>query len=179
MRRIVFLVLWCCCLGCLSGCGGTKFPADFPKVHPMTVTVKDGVTPLPEVRIMFYPVTTDTGSVTAAYASSGSTDANGVAKIRTAQGGFSKAGIPVGEFVVTVEDIIDLEMGISPEERAKMSMGELNKLSQEQRKLKSEYKKKVPEVLCKTGSVETRSPIRYTVTEGKNELPIDVAEYKK
>ncbi|MCL2119217.1 MAG: Ig-like domain-containing protein, partial [Planctomycetaceae bacterium] len=90
MRHIVFLVLWCCCLSCLSGCGGTKLPEDFPKVHPMTVTVKDGTTPLSEVRLMFYPATTGSG---AAYASSGSTDVNGVAKIRTAQGSFSKEGI--------------------------------------------------------------------------------------
>jgi len=142
----------------------------------MTVTVTDGTTPLSDVRIMFYQASSGSG---VAYASSGSTDANGVAKISTAQGGFSKVGVPVGEFVVTAEDIINLSSDIPPEEKVKMSMGELNKLAQEQKKKLAEYKRKVPEVLCKTGKVTDRSPIRYTTTEGKNELTIDVAKYKK
>ena len=175
MKCLIVLVLGVCYLGCLSGCGGEKFPADFPKVSPMTVTVKDGPTPLSEVKIIFYPATTGAGS---SFASSGSTDANGVAIIKTSQGGFSKLGIPAGEFVVTVEDIIDLEMGVTSEEKAKMSIGELNKLSQEQQKYRASYKRKVPEVLCKAGKIENRSPIRHTVTEGKNELAIDVAKYK-
>jgi len=175
MKRLFFLALWCCCLCCLSGCGKDKAPPDFPKVFPISVTVTDGTTPLSDVRIMFYPASKGAG---VAFASSGSTDANGLAKIITSQGGYSKTGIPAGEFVVTVEDIIDMSMGITSEEKAKMSMGELNKLSQEQQKYRAAYKRKVPEVLCKSGSVDKRSPIRFTATEGKNEWTIDVAQYK-
>lgn len=175
MKHIVCFAL-CCCMGCLSGCGGDKAPSGFPKVFPINVTVKDGTTPLSEVRVMFYPSSTGAG---AAFASSGSTDANGVAKIVTSQGGYSKAGIPVGEFVVTVEDIINIDNGIPPEEQVKMSMGELNKLAQEQKKKLAEYKRKVPGVLCKSGKVENRSPIRFTASESNNELTIDVSEYKK
>jgi len=176
MKRLIVFVLGVCCLGCLSGCSGEKFPSDFPKVYPMTVTVKDGATPLSEVKITFYPATTGAGS---SFASSGSTNANGVAVIKTSQGGFSKAGIPTGEFVVTVEDIIDLEMGVTSEEKSKMSIGELNKLSQEQQKFRAAYKRKVPEVLCKSGKVADRSPIRFTASQEIKELTIDVGEYKK
>jgi len=175
MKHFILLVL-CCSLCCLFGCGGEKLPLDFPKVFPMTITVKDGATPLSKVRIMFYPAVTGAG---AAYASSGTTDENGVAKIVTAQGGFSKAGIPAGEFVVTVEDIIEVDLGVTPEEQAKMSMGELNKLTDERKKLIAAYKRKVPEILCKSGKVESRSPIRFTASEDNKELTIDVAEYKK
>ena len=175
MKRFIFSVL-CFSLCCFFGCGGEKLPADFPKLYPMSVTVKDGATPLSEVRLMLFPASTGAG---AAYASSGSTDANGIAKISTSQGGFSKAGIPAGEFVVTVEDIINLDDGIPPEEKVKMSIGELNKLGEEQKKKLAAYQRKVPEVLCKGGKVEGRSPIRFTASEGNNELTIDVAEYKK
>ena len=178
MKRFVCLVLWCGLLSCFSGCdGGEKFPADFPRVYPLTVTVKDGTTPLSDVRIMFYPASKGAG---AAYASSGSTNANGVAKIITAQGGFSKAGIPAGEYVVTVEDIIKVTSDIPPEEKVKMSMTELNTLAAEQKKKMATYERKIPDVLCKAraASVETRSPIRFTATEKNNVLTIDVAGYK-
>ena len=175
MKRLIVLVLVFCGSGCFTGCSGEKLPSDFPRVFPMTVTVKDGTTPLSEVKVMFYPATTGAG---ASFASSGTTDANGVAQMKTSQGGFSKAGVPVGEFVVTVEDIIDLNMGITAEERSKMSIGELNKLSQEQQKFRASYKRKVPTVLCATGKIENRSPIRYSASDGTNELTIDVAKYK-
>jgi len=175
MKRAIALVLGICGLGCLSGCGGEKFPSDFPNVCPMTVTVKDGTTPLSKVLIVFYPSTTGAG---AAYASSGATSANGVAKISTSQGGFSKAGIPAGEYVVTVEDIIEVDIGVTPDDEVKMSMRELGELSRKKQKLMATYKKKVPDVLRKSGKVENRSPIRFTATEGKNELTIDVAQFK-
>jgi len=175
MKHFILSVL-CCCLCCLFGCGGEKLPPDFPKVYPMTIAVKDGATPLSKVQIMFYPAATGAG---AAFASSGSTDENGVAIITTSQGGFSKAGIPAGEFVVTLEDMIDMNMGKSSEEMSNMSTAELNKMSQEQLKMLATYKRKVPEVLCKAGAVANRSPIRFTASEGKNELTIDVAEYQK
>ena len=168
----IFFALLCCSWICFSGCG-EKLPSNFPKVYPMTVKVTDGATPLPQMRVIFYHIGSD-GS----YASSGTTNDNGVAKVSTALGGFYKAGLPAGEFVVTVEDIIDISTGVPPEEQIKMSIPELNKLTEEQRKKVAEYQRKAPVVLCQKGSVEQRSPIRFNTTEGKNELTIDVAEYK-
>ena len=173
MNRI-FLLILCCCLICLSGCGGEKAPSGFPKVYPMTVTVTDGTTPLPDVQLMFYLV-----GGTGATGSSGSTNASGVAKISTFQATYSKVGVPAGEYVVTVEDIIRISSSVPPEEKIKMSLAELGKLEEERKKKLAEFVKKVPEVLCKQGKVADRSPIRFTATEGKNELKIDIAEYKK
>jgi hypothetical protein len=57
-------------------------------------------------------------------------------------------------------------------------MRELGELSRKKQKLMATYEKKVPDVLRKSGKVENRSPIRFTATEGKNELTIDVAQFK-
>jgi len=172
MKHIILLI-FCCCLIGFSGCG-EKLPSDFPKIYPITVTVMDGSSPMPGVKIMFYPVG---GAGT--FASSGSTDDNGVAKITTAQGAFSKVGLPAGEFIVTAEDVIDVGPRLTREEFDQLSMAEKNKMSMEQRKKHAEYERKVPVVLCnQLGAVADRSPIRFTATTGKNELKINIAEYK-
>ena len=175
MKPMFFLFAGCCCLSLLTGCG-EKYPADFPKVYPIKVTVTDGTTPLSNVRLMFYRVSNESGS---GYGVSGFTDATGVAKVSTSQGAYAKAGIPAGEYVVTVEDVIIVDLGVSPEEIAKMSYPEEMKLAKEESRLRAEYKRKVPPALCKQAvNVEDRSPLRFTAVEGKNEWTIDVAAYK-
>ena len=172
MKNVVFLVLGCLIL--LSGCG-QKLPPNFPKVYPMTITVVDGDTPLTDVRIMFYLATEGGG---AAYASTAYTDAKGVAKVNTTQGPYIRAGIPAGEYVVTVDDDIKIDLGLTPEQAAKLTYPEEVALGKREAQLRAEYKRKVPAVLCKPGKVEERSPLRFTATEGKNELTVDVAQYK-
>ena len=156
----------------LVGCS-ESLPKDFPTVHPTTVTVTDGGTPLSEVKVSFLAV--GGGN----FAVSGATNASGITKPITAQGPFAKEGIPAGEYVVTVQDIMKVDLGVPPEEIAKMTRAEQGELEKKRQELLKSYKKKVPDTLCKSGKVETRSPIRHTITEGKNELSIDVAEYKK
>lgn len=174
MKHVILLFVWCCYLSCLTGCG-TKYPPDFPKVYPMTVTVTDGTTPLPDARIMFYQVDREDG---AGYITSGYTDAKGVAKVSTSQGSYSKAGIPAGEYVVTVDEVIKIDLGVPP--GANLSFAEENRLAKEEARLRAEFKSKVPAVLCKlVGKIEDRSPLRFTAAEKKNELTIDVAQYKK
>ena len=171
MKPITFLFVLCLCLGCLAGCG-PRFPKDFPKVYPMTVTVTDGDTPLSQVQLMFYRVSGGGCAV------SGSTDANGVAKITTSQGAYAKVGIPAGEYVVTVDDIISVDLGLTPEQVANMTFADEARWGREEARLRAEYKRKVPPALSQLGNIEDRSPLRYTVTEGKNEWTIDVAPYK-
>ena len=179
MNRIIFLASWGFCLVFLSGCG-EKFPADFPKVYPITVTVKDGETPLPKVTVTFIPAV-DRTTAAVSYYSSGVTDEKGVAAISTIQGSFVKKGIPQGEFIVTAEDIVDLDSGLSAEEKLNMSREDEFKLYQEQKRKIAEHQKKVPEVLCKPKAEtnEETSPIRFTASKGRNELIIDVAQYKE
>ena len=155
-----------------QGCG-KKFPDGFPKVYPINITITDGGTPLSSVKISFL-------TNTASFAVSGETDASGVPKIVTAQGEFSAEGIPAGDYVVTLQDVMKIDIGVSAAEIAAMSRSEQGKLEEKRQKLISAYKKKVPDSLCKSGGkIDTRSPIRFTASEGPNELKIDVSEYKK
>ena len=157
----------------LAGCK-ESLPKDFPKVYPFTVTVTDGDTPLSDVRVSFLAL----GG--AGFAVGGSTNASGITKPITAQGAFSREGIPVGEYVVTLQDIIKVDLGVSPEEHASMSRGEQIELEKKRLELVKAVKKKIPDTLCtSSGKVADRSPIRFTAKEGKNELSINVADYKK
>jgi len=178
MNRMIFFASWCSCLFFFSGCG-EKFPPDFPKVYPITVTVKNGETPLPNIQVTFIPA--DKGTTNVSYSASGATKENGVAAISTIQGSFVKKGIPVGEFIVTVADLFVFQSSdVSAEEKLNMSREELFQLAQEEQKRMAEFVKMVPEVLCKpmAASDAESSPIRFTATKGKNELVIDIAEYK-
>ena len=173
MKHAIFLFLCCSCLIGLSGCG-EKYPPDFPKVYPMTVTVTDGTTPLPNVRLMFYHASNEAGTGYAVY---GYTDAKGVAKVTTSQGAYSKAGIPDGEYVVTVDEVIKIDLEAQPGKN--LTFAEERRLAREETRLRAEFKSKVPAVLSKlAANFEDRSPLRFTATEGKNELSIDVAEFK-
>ena len=175
MRQIVafFVCLSFCVV--LFGCG-SKYPKDFPKVYPMTVTVTDGSTPIADAQIMFLQTVAGTsGSISV----SGMTDSTGKAEIQTAQGAFSAKGIPAGEYVVTVQDYMKLDLGVTPEQAATMSRAEQGEMEKKRQQLIKEFKKKVPENLAKKANkVEDRSPIRFTAAESKNELAIDVSTYK-
>ena len=172
MKR-VFLLLLLCAMTLGLGCG-KKMPADFPKVHPISLTVTDGSNPLTDVRVTFYPL--EKGK---AYAASGNIDATtGAFKVVTTHGSFATEGIPAGEYVVAVEDIIEYDYGISPEEMAKKTVPELNELDKQRKKYMDSYHRKVPAVLKRQGKLENRSPIRFKVTDSKNELAIDVSKYK-
>jgi len=166
---IIVFGLLCCVL--LAGCS-ESFPKDFPKVYPITVTVTDGTTPLSDVQVSFLFLGAG------GFAVGGMTDASGTAKPLTAQGAFSATGIPAGEYVVTLQDILKIDLGHSPEEIAAMSRGEQADLEKKRQELLKAAQKKVPSVLSQAGAVAERSPIRFTATERKNELSINVADYK-
>ncbi len=170
-KTTLFLILTC--LLSSWGCGKGP-PSGFPQIHPMTVTVKNGDTPLPDVKVAFLPVTGGVG-----YGIAGTTDPNGVTQVRTTQGDYGANGIPQGEFVVTVQDVVKIDLGVTPEEAAKMSLADQNKLSLERRKLTAEFPRKVPPVLCRNGVIANRSPIRFTAKPETNELTIDVSQYEK
>lgn len=175
MKQILAYVLCVsCCVG-ISGCG-SKFPKDFPKVYPIQVTVVDGSTPLSDIHVSFLRASAGSGG---SVSISGITDASGVAQIQTAQGSFSTSGIPAGEYVVTLKDYMKLDLGVTADEIAKMSRAEQGELEKKRQELIKAYKLKVPESLCKNAkNVTDRSPIRFTADK-KNELKIDVSEYKK
>ena len=159
----------------ISGCG-QKAPPGFPAVYPMTVTITDGTTPLPDVRVTLHPANMSSGD---AHVSSGVTSARGIATLGTGQGSYSKKGIPEGEHIVILEEMIEVDVGMTPEEFLGLTPGEKSKKIAEMAEKRAAVPRKVPEVLCKVGADKDAHPLRYTATKGKNELSIDVAQYKK
>ena len=101
----------------------------------MTVTVTDGATPIPNVRVSLQPA--DVGLATA-YASSGVTDARGVTTIGTMQGSYGKMGIPEGEFIITLEELVEFDVGVTPAQYYALSIPERAKVSAEKAKKRAE-----------------------------------------
>lgn len=175
MKKFALLALLSTLVIGVFGCG-KKLPDGFPKVYPIKVTVVDGSTPLPDVRVAFMRAKAGSGG---SFATGGSTDANGTALIQTTQGAFTTPGIPAGEYVVTAEDVMKIDLGHSPQEIVKMSRAEQGELEKKRQELIKAFVRKVPEALCKSsGNVADRSPIRFTAIEGNNELTIDISQYK-
>ncbi len=173
MKHLSTIVLFLACAMCIAGCG-KKYPKDFPKVYPITVTVTDGATPLSDVVVTFLSVGTGPS-----YAVSGITDASGNAKIITAQGAYVADGLPPGDYVITLVDDIKTDMGIPPEQIAAMSRAEQGELEKKRQEMIKAYKRKVTDKFNKSGGkTENRSPVRFTAKEEKNELKIDISEYK-
>ena len=175
MKNFIFPVLLGCSLILVSGCG-QKAPPGFPAIYPMTVTITEGATPLPNVRITFRQANDGSG---APYVSSGMTNAGGVATIGTIQGSYAKKGIPEGEFFVTLEEIIEGDSGLTPVEFARLTDAEKGRVLTEINKKQAEVPRKIPEVLCKVSANKSAHPLRYTAKKGKNALSIDVAQYKE
>jgi len=76
------------------GCGRNAVPAGFPKLHPVTIELVQGDTPLTEATVSLYPVEESNQ-----WSSGGFSDGNGRAVLRT-HGGHS--GVPKGTYKVAV-----------------------------------------------------------------------------
>jgi hypothetical protein len=81
----------------LVGCGPAKYPSDWPKTYPCTITVTKGGQPLEDVMVLLAR-TEKHGS----WAVSGKTDASGVAEIETSWTHAVSKGAPEGTFKVTL-----------------------------------------------------------------------------
>ncbi|TWU16254.1 carboxypeptidase regulatory-like domain-containing protein [Allorhodopirellula heiligendammensis] len=93
-RKTSGAVLTCLCLT-ISGCGGEDLPDGLPDLQPVIVKVIQGGAPLEGASVQLIPQ--DSSNT---WASGGSTDATGVAKIMT-HGKYE--GAPAGTYKVTVD----------------------------------------------------------------------------
>lgn len=59
-----------------------------------------------------------------------------------------------------------------------MSRAEQGKLEEKRQEQIKAFVRKVPETLNKKGKTDEKSPIRFSATEGKKELTIDLSQYK-
>ena len=156
-------------LFCIFGCQGANVPGDFPKTFPVTITVKDGATPLADTTILLYGQGTR-GS----WASSGNTDANGVAELVTNQGSYMAKGVPEGSYKVTLSKTPKAPSERSDDEIAAMSYDEQIVYSQKINAELARIPPPIPRVL--TNPQET--PLTLEVTTSSGELLIDLSPYK-
>jgi len=99
-QRIQILSLLLVCLFMGSGCSRQLRPADMPKLYPCKITIldKDG-NPLPNVLVAVSPENPCTEDPNSKWRASSSTDASGVADIKTIG---KYRGLPTGQFRVTL-----------------------------------------------------------------------------
>jgi hypothetical protein len=86
-------------LAVLPGCSRGA-PSGFPDVYPCQVKVVKGNTPESGVSVLLYPQF-DAGGLLM----SGTTDSHGVAFIATTFHGYSRRGVPEGEYVAVLEKL--------------------------------------------------------------------------
>jgi len=174
MKHFISPFLLGCSLVLFSGCG-QKSPPGFPAVYPMTVTVTDGTMPLSDVRVTIRQADSSSGG---AYVSSGVTNSSGIATIGTVQGSYAKKGIPEGEFLISLEELIEVDIGMTPEEFLALPMSERGKVQAAKEKKRAAVPRKVPDVLRTQVGNKDVSRLHYTATKGKNALSVNVAEYR-
>ena len=154
---------------CLAGCG-SKYPPDWPKTYPCTVTVTKGGQPYEGVSILMSR-TENHGS----WAVAGLTDASGVAVIETSWTKASVKGAPEGTFKVTASKAAPpAESSMSREEYEAMPYDKRTAvLAQEA--AKSRNNPLIPRSLADPGKTQ----LLFTVEPGKPAaLTIEVDNYK-
>ena len=105
---------------CLAGCE-SKFPPDWPKTYPCTITVTKGGQPLEGVTVLLTR-TENHGS----WAVSGLTDSSGVAVIETSWTKAAAKGAPEGTFTITANKA-------APPAELSISQAELEAMPYDQR----------------------------------------------
>jgi len=156
-------------LFCVAGCQNAIVPKDFPKTFPATVTVKDGETPLADVMILLY-----TQEAQGSWASSGTSDANGVAALVTNQGNYMAKGVPAGTYKVTLTKTPKAPSEKSADEVAAMSYEEQAAYSQKI----SEELAKMPSPISQALTNPKATPLTLEVTATDGKLIVDLAQYK-
>ena len=153
----------------LPGCGTGK-PKDIPALHPATVIVKDGATPISDARVGLV----FSGSSTGSWNIAGSTDASGVAKLSTMQGDWKGSGVPAGEYVVFVTKAPEIKFDPIPEEMENDERAKQAVLAERQKQIDA-----LPKIIPSVLTIATTSPLKMTVAAGtKAELTVDVSEHK-
>jgi len=103
----------------ICGCGGVKKPEGFPSlIRPVTVKIHKGGTPLNDITVVLFPQGSSSDLFIA-----GTTGPNGVATLRTERGTYSQQGVPVGKYLVQLNEAVkveirDLSMDATPQESA-------------------------------------------------------------
>jgi len=149
------------------GCGPAR-PDGIPQLHPATVTVTNGGTPVAGANVLF------SGGTSGSWSVSGATNASGVAVIATSQGEWKGNGAPEGTYKVYITKRPEVHQEpLSPE--LQNDSAAVEKHANEYERLAAAAPKIIPENL----TTPTKTPLTLTVSAGSMaELTVDVSEYK-
>jgi len=162
---VVFFVA----LSLLIGCNrGPVKPAGSPPIFPCTVTVVNGGTPIQGAVISFIYAEHPTAATT------GFTDARGIAEMRSVFGSFVGAGAPLGKAKVTVTKQPVVHDTTTQEARDNMSESEARAHGEQMARALAAAPREVPESL---GNPAT-STIEFEIQNSGNDFTIDVSQFR-
>jgi hypothetical protein len=114
----------------LFSSGRSKRPEGFPKLSLCSITVIKKGQPVPKVCVLLRN-TAGQGS----WGASGTTDSTGTAVLSTSLGEYNEKGIPAGEYIISLDEIIHPPNGKTIEEIGKLPEDELYKYIVEEAKM--------------------------------------------
>lgn len=154
----------------IIGCGPAR-PTEMPETAPCTVTVMQEGQPMSGIVVSLYREEGN-GSMLI----EGTTNASGIAKIRTSWGSYTTKGAPVGTLKVTVDKYFEAPPEtVTPEETARWTKQQGEKYELERQALIDSLR-----IIPKTIADVTLTPLSVSVTPSAGgSLTVEVGDYRK
>ncbi|MDR0609303.1 MAG: hypothetical protein LBG58_04280 [Planctomycetaceae bacterium] len=150
--------------------GCSKHPKGFPKLYPCSIALTKNGKPLHNVCVLLKNET-----VQGTWGISGTTDISGTAIIVTSLGEYIGKGIPNGEYIVSLDEIIHPPNGKTKEEIGKLPEEELYKYIAEEAKMIDALR-----IIPKEFSDSNKSPLKIAVkANSNNKIIINLDDYTK
>jgi len=166
--RVIISVLLISLL--LVGCSNNRLPKEPKNLHPVTITVMNGEQPVGGVA-----VTLSVRNSQGAFACTGLTDSQGVAKIRSLRNSYTVRGVPTGTYRVALDKLPELPVELMPHETDEELPPKDAATKEFQRKIYFEENQLIPVVLTSPDS----TPIELTVSENEETaFHIDISKYQ-
>jgi hypothetical protein len=151
------------------GCHRENKPANFPAVAPCHIIVQNGSVPIPDTTVILFYDSLPTVTVTAI------TNAQGVAKIRAAEGNYAIDGAPLGKCRITVKKIPVIKDTRSEEEKRTMTTADSNAYLEKQWEKVKNQAKEIPGIL---GDSQT-TPLTLEIVKPETVFTIDISPFLK
>jgi hypothetical protein len=153
----------------LVGCSNNRLPKELKNLHPVTITVMNGEPPVEGVA-----VTLSGRNSQGAFACTGLTDSQGIAKIRSLRNSYTVRGVPAGTYRVTLDKLPELPVKLTPHKTDEELSPKEAATKEFQRKIYFEENQLIPTVLTSPDS----TPIELTVSENEETaFLVDISKY--
>jgi len=168
MRTLIIFV-FTATLPFIVGCGTTR-PKEMPETAPCEITVLQDGKPMTDIIVSLYR---EGGN--GALSIGGTTDASGIAKIKTTWGAYTTDGAPVGTCKVTVDKVFDFPREtVTPEEMDHWTPEQGRKYEQQRQEMIDKLRA-TPAVLAGTSS-----PLSVSIeSRSGGNLTVEISDYKK